>query len=36
MKEDLYLNKIKNRLNKDESNEFIFDESQTGPQEEPI
>lgn len=35
MKENLYLQRMKDRLNKDSSNEYIFDESQTGPQEEP-
>ena len=36
MKEELYLNKMKNKLNHDSSDKYIFDESQTGPQEEPI
>lgn len=35
MKENLYLQRMKERLNKDSSNKYIFDESQTGPQEEP-
>ena len=35
MKENLYLQKMKEKLNKDLSNKYIFDESQTGPQEEP-
>ena len=35
MKENLYLQRMKEKLNKDSSNKYIFDESQTGPQEEP-
>ena len=35
MKEQLYLNNLKNKLNKDQDSNFIYDESQTGPQEEP-
>ena len=35
MKEQLYLTNLKNKLNKDHDKNYIFDESQTGPQEEP-
>lgn len=36
MKNELYLDKLKRRLNTDKNENVIFEESQTGPQEEPI
>lgn len=36
MKNKLYLENLKNKLNDDFNERFIFEESQTGPQEEPI
>ena len=36
MKNELYLDKLKRRLNSDENKNIIFEESQTGPQEEPV
>ena len=36
MKDELYLNKAKLKLNKDYNQNVIFDEYQNGPQEEPI
>lgn len=35
MKHKLYLNDLKNQYNDDENSKMYFDESQTGPQEEP-
>lgn len=36
MKNELYLDKLKRKLNTDLNENVIFEESQTGPQEEPI
>ena len=36
MKNELYLDKLKRRLNTDKNENVIFEESQTGPQEEPV
>ena len=36
MKNELYLDRLKRRLNSDKNQNIIFEESQTGPQEEPV